>query len=313
MIGAQNNMPGHGKFWLKYQARRGTIFAAFLKLLPVFIFIVPGMIALALARSGRATGLSSLVDASGAVLPASAQAAFPLLVQQVMPTGLRGLVVAGLLAALMSSLAGAFNASSTLFTIDFYQKLRPRASQARLVWVGRVATVVMVLIALLWIPVIQGARGLYEYLQGVQAYLAPPIAAVFFLGVAMKRLTAAGCLAALTIGFALGIIRLAVDTPVTLGVAGYEQGYATGSWLWILNNIYFQYYSVVIFVVSSAVLIGVSYMTPPPPARALTGLTFVTVTPAQRTESRLSWNHWDVFDSAIILGLIAVAFLYFNG
>ena len=180
-------------------------------------------------------------------------------------------------------------------------------------WVGRVATVVMVLIALLWIPVIQGARGLYEYLQGMQAYLAPPIAAVFFLGVSMKRLTAAGCLAALTIGFALGIIRLAVDTPVTLGVAGYEQGYATGSWLWILNNIYFQYYSVVIFVVSSAVLIGVSYVTPPPPAPALTGLTFATVTPAQRTESRLSWNHWDVIHSAIVLGLIAVAYLYFNG
>ena len=181
-------------------------------------------------------------------------------------------------------------------------------------WVGRVATVVMVLIALLWIPVIQGARGLYEYLQGVQAYLAPPIAAVFFLGVSMKRLTAAGCLAALTIGFALGIIRLAVDTPVTLGVAGYEQGYATGSWLWILNNIYFQYYSVVIFVVSSAVLIGVSYATPAAAGSTRSpGLTFATVTPAQRTESRLSWNHWDVIHSAIILGLIAVAYLYFNG
>jgi SSS family solute:Na+ symporter len=294
------------------QARRGTIFAAFLKLLPVFIFIIPGMIALALARSGRVAGLSPLVDSSGAVVPASAQAAFPLLVQHVVPAGLRGLVVAGLLAALMSSLAGAFNASSTLFTIDFYRKMRPQASQARLVWVGRVATVVMVVIALLWIPVIQGARGLYEYLQGMQAYLAPPIAAVFFLGVSMKRLTAPGCLAALATGFVLGIVRLAVDTPVTLGVAGYEHGYAAGSWLWILNNIYFQYYSVVIFVVSSAVLIGVSYATPPPPA-ALGGLTFATVTPAQHAESRRSWNHWDVINSTIVLGLIAAAYLYFNG
>ncbi len=222
------------------EARRGTIFAAFLKLLPVFIFIVPGMIALALARTGRVPELGGLVDSRGEVIPAAAQGAFPMLVQTVVPAGLRGLVVAGLLAALMSSLAGAFNASSTLFTIDFYRKFRPGASQARLVWVGRVATVVMVLIALLWIPVIQGARGLYEYLQGVQAYLAPPIAAVFFLGVFVSRLTAAGCLAALSVGFALGILRLAVDTPVTLGLAGYAQGYEPGALLWILNNIYFQ-------------------------------------------------------------------------
>jgi SSS family solute:Na+ symporter len=103
-----------------------------------------------------------LVDGSGNVVASAAQATFPLLVQEVMPAGLRGLVVAGLLAALMSSLAGAFNASSTLFTIDFYRKFRPHASQAQLVWIGRVATTVMVVIALAWIPVIQGARGLYE-------------------------------------------------------------------------------------------------------------------------------------------------------
>jgi SSS family solute:Na+ symporter len=295
------------------EARRGTVFAAFLKLLPVFIFIVPGMIALALARSGNMPGLSPLVDSSGAVVPASAQAAFPLLVQHVMPPGLRGLVVAGLLAALMSSLAGAFNASSTLFTIDFYRRMRPGATQARLVWVGRVATVVMVVIALVWIPVIQGARGLYEYLQGVQAYLAPPIAAVFFLGVFLKRLTAAGCLAGLSTGFLLGVLRLAVDTPVTLGVAGYEQGYDPGSVLWIVNNVYFQYYSVVIFLVSSAALIGVSYVTMPPSPAALAGLTFATVTPTQQAASRDSWNHWDVINSAIVLALIAVAYIYFNG
>ena len=164
-----------------------------------------------------------------------------MMVQHVMPTGLRGLVVAGLLAALMSSLAGVFNACSTLFTIDFYQKLHPKASEAHLVWVGRMATTVMVLIGLLWIPVIQGARGLYEYLQGVQGYLAPPIAAVFFLGVFNKRLNAQGCLAALLVGFSLGVFRLAVDTPVTLGLAGFEQGYPSGSFLWVINNIYFQY------------------------------------------------------------------------
>jgi len=230
-----------------------------------------------------------------------------------MPAGLRGIVVAGLLAALMSSLAGAFNASSTLFTLDLYRRLRPRATQAQLVWVGRVATTIMVLIALGWIPVIQGARGLYEYLQGVQAYLAPPIAAVFFLGVFMRRLTAAGCLAALGAGFALGLLRLAIDTPVTLGLAGYVDGYAPGSLLWILNNIYFQYYSLMIFLVSVAVLVGVSWMTPPPPAARLTGLTYATVTRQERRESRASWNRWDVINSGVVLLLIAAAYAYFAG
>jgi SSS family solute:Na+ symporter len=295
------------------EARRGTIFAAFLKLLPVFIFIIPGMIALALARTSLIPALRVLVDADGNVVPASAQAAFPLLVQHVVPTGLRGLVVAGLLAALMSSLAGAFNASSTLFTIDYYQKFRPRASQAQLVWVGRVATMVMVIIALVWIPVIQGARGLYEYLQGVQAYLAPPIAAVFFLGVFMKRLTAAGCLAALLTGFALGIVRLVVDTPVTLGVAGYEHGYEPGGLLWILNNTYFQYYSLLIFVVSCGVLIAVSYVTPAPAPASISGLTFATTNADQQRASRRSWNRWDVMTSSAVLALIAAAYVYFSG
>jgi len=176
------------------EARRGTIFASLLKLLPVFIFIIPGMLALALARTGKAPGLETIVGPNGEAVAAAAQGAYPLMVQAIMPVGLRGMVVAGLLAALMSSLAGAFNACSTLFTMDFYQQMRPKATQHQLVWIGRVATGVMVVIALLWIPVIQGAKGLYEYLQGVQGYLAPPIFAVFFLGVFFKRLNAKGCL-----------------------------------------------------------------------------------------------------------------------
>ncbi|HLF19345.1 MAG TPA: sodium:solute symporter, partial [Bacteroidota bacterium] len=197
------------------EARRGGIFASFLKLLPVFIFIIPGMIWLALAKTGNVPEFASMIDASGKAVAGQAQAAFPLMVQHVVPSGLRGLVVAGLLAALMSSLAGAFNASSTLFTIDFYQKMRPQATQHQLVWIGRVATTILVLIGLLWIPVIRGSKGLYDYLQGVQGYLAPPIFVVFFFGVFMKRLNAKGCLSALIVGFVLGAFRLMVDTPVT--------------------------------------------------------------------------------------------------
>ncbi len=141
-------------------ARRGSICAAFLKLLPVFIFIIPGMICFALAKSGQIEAIQqTMFDPSGELIREESQKAFPLLVATVLPVGIRGIVVAGLLAALMSSLAGVFNASSTLFTMDFYSKFRPNASQHQLVWVGRVATAVLVLIGLLWIPVIRGGEG----------------------------------------------------------------------------------------------------------------------------------------------------------
>jgi len=295
------------------EARRGSIFAAFLKLLPVFIFIIPGMIWLGLAKTGKVPEFASMVDANGQAVSDHAQAAFALMVKYVMPVGVRGLVVAGLLAALMSSLAGAFNACSTLFTIDFYQKLKPLATQAQLVWVGRVATFVMILIGLLWIPVIRGGKGLYDYLQGVQGYLAPPIFVVFFLGVFIKRLNAQGCLAALIAGFVLGVFRLAVDTPISLRMAGFEHGYPEGSFFWIVNNIYFQYYSLLIFLVSVAVMLGVSYLTKPPDDKQLEGLTYATITDEHRRESRLSWNRADVISSGVVLSLILIAYLYFTG
>jgi SSS family solute:Na+ symporter len=296
------------------EARRGTIFASLLKLLPVFIFIIPGMLAVALAQSGALPALQqALLDPSGQVVNARAQAAFPLMVRHVLPVGLRGLVVAGLLAALMSSLAGAFNASSTLFTMDLYGKLRAGASQHRLVWIGRVATSAMVLVAIAWIPVIRGARGLYDYLQGVQGYLAPPIFTVFFLGVFLKRLNAQGALAALGVGFLMGLFRLAVDTPVTLGMAGYEGGYAEGSLLWIVNNLYFQYYSVLIFLVSAATMVIVSHMTPAPAEEKLKDLTFATITDEHRRDSRASWGMREVAWSCVTLALILAAYLYFSG
>jgi SSS family solute:Na+ symporter len=293
------------------QARRGTIAAAFFKLTPVFIFIVPGVICYALAVSGKIPVLQqTILDANGYVIRDNAQQAFPLMVAHVLPVGIRGIVVAGLLAALMSSLAGAFNASATLFTIDFYARLRPQTSQERLVWVGRVATAVLVVIGILWIPVIRGGKGLYDYLQGVQAYLGPPIFVVFFFGVFWKRLNAKGCMAALIIGFAMGLARLAVDTPVKLG-EGFH--YAEGTFLWVMNNIFFQYYSLLIFIVSAAVMVGVSFMTEPPSLERLSGLTYGTVTAEHRRESRASWDARDVVSSVLVLMLILAAYLYFVG
>jgi SSS family solute:Na+ symporter len=293
------------------QARRGSIAASFFKLLPVFIFIIPGIICYALAVSGKVPVLQQqLIGPDGHIIRDQAQQAFPLMVAHVLPIGVRGLVVAGLLAALMSSLAGAFNASSTLFTIDFYSRLKPNVSQQKLVWVGRVATAVMVLIGLMWIPVIQGGKGLYDYLQGVQAYLAPPIFVVFFAGVFYKRLNAKGCLAALYTGFVLGLARLAIDTPVKLGT---NFRYEEGSFLWIVNNIFFQYYSILILIITIAVMFIVSYLTEPPDYAKITGLTYGTATENHRKESRASWSKWEVIASAIVLVLILAVYLYFVG
>jgi solute:Na+ symporter, SSS family len=301
MLGAANEQ----------QARRGTIFASILKLLPVFIFIIPGMIAFALAKSGMVEALSEqMIDPeTGEVIRENAQAAFPLLVQHVLPAGFRGIVVAGLLAALMSSLAGVLNATATLFTMDFYSRLHKGVSQKKLVWIGRVATSALVVVGLLWIPVIQGARGLYDYLQGIQAYLAPPIFVVFFFGIFFKRLNGPGCLATLVVGFAMGLFRLAIDTPVSL--LGHQ--YAEGSFFWILNNMFFQYYSILILVVCIGVFYAVSYLTPAPDYQRISGLTYGTVTDSHRSESRKSWGFPDLFWSGFTLACIIAAYLSFRG
>lgn len=293
------------------QARRGSICAGFLKLLPVFIFIIPGMICFALAKSGKVEVIQqTLFNEQGQIVRDQCQKAFPLLVANVLPVGVRGLVVAGLLAALMSSLAGTFNASSTLFTIDFYSKFKPRASQHQLVWMGRVATTVMVIIGLLWIPVIRGGKGLYDYLQTIQGYLAPPIFVVFFLGVFMKRLNGKGCLAALIVGFIMGLVRLAIDTPVKLMK---DFHYTEGSLLWIINNIFFQYYSILILAVCVVVMILVSYATEKPNYEKIKGLTYGTESDEDRAKSRASWSAVDVIFSCVVLAIIIAAYLYFRG
>jgi SSS family solute:Na+ symporter len=286
-------------------ARQGSIFAAFLKLFPVYLFIIPGLICYALAKSGKLPALTESFNQ-----PNGAQGAFPLLVQHLLPPGLRGIVVAGLLSALMGSLAGVFNACSTLFTVDIYEKLRPKASQHEIVRMGRIATAVMVGIAMAWIPVVKGAHGLYNYLQAIQGYLAPPIFVVFFFGVFWKRLNAAGCLWAMVIGFIVGVFRMLVDTPCTLN-PNFQ--YAEGSFFWIVNNINFQYFSILITIISALVMIIFSYLTPPPNEAQITGLTFATATAADEARTRASWSAKEVAASVAILGCILFAYLYFRG
>jgi SSS family solute:Na+ symporter len=292
-------------------ARQGSIFAAFLKLFPVYLFIIPGLIYYALVKANTVPALSADYDP---------QAAFPLMVKHLLPAGLRGLVVAGLLSALMGSLAGVFNACSTLFTVDLYQKWKPKASQHQLVFTGRMATFIMVIIALLWIPVVQGNSSLYGYLQSVQGYLAPPVFVVFFFGVFWKRLNAQGAFWAMMVGFVVGFFRMLVDTPVSLGMFGYEdaahkiaKGYSEGSFLWMINNINFQYFSILITLISGAVMIGVSLMTAAPDYEKIKNLSFGTKTAEDKQSTLHSWGWQEVAASVFVLVAILGAYLYFRG
>jgi SSS family solute:Na+ symporter len=246
-------------------ARRGTIMAGFLKLLPLFIFVVPGMIAFVLLEQGAITfpvGLDGEPDFN---------AALPTLVGALLPAGLRGLVVAGLLAALMSSLSSVFNSCSTLITWDVYKKLNPAASERRLVWVGRLSTVMLVVLGLAWIPFVEAAEGgLYVYIQSIQAYISPPIAAVFLFGLFWARLNAQGAIASLLTGLVLGTLRLVLE--VVAGGLGEPPGGLAG---WIVG-VNFLHYAILIFVVCTAVLVIVSLLTPPPPLSKVAGLTFAT-------------------------------------
>ncbi len=272
------------------ETRRGTIFAAYLKLLPFFIFLVPGLIAVAMVNQGSLT----LTDNN---------AAFPTLVKEVMPLGLRGLLAGGLLAALMSSLASVYNACSTLFTMDIYQKMRPQASGKQLVRVGRIATGVVVLLGMAWIPLMDRISGtLYQYLQSVQSYLAPPITAVFLLGVFFKRLNAAGAYAAMVIGFIIGIIKLTLELFQT-NLSGVLLDFAT---------INFLYFCIYLFLFSIAIMVIVSLLTPKPNEEQIRGLTFATTVAEDRAASRASWNKWDVILSLGVIAIILSIFIYFS-
>jgi SSS family solute:Na+ symporter len=272
------------------EARRGTIFAAYLKLLPFFIFLIPGLIAVAMVKQGTLT----LTDNN---------AAFPTLVKAIMPLGLRGLLAGGLLAALMSSLASVYNACSTLFTMDIYQKMKPAASGKELVKVGRIATGVVVLLGMAWIPLMGRISGtLYQYLQSVQSYLAPPIAAVFLLGVFFKRLNAKGAFTAMVAGFIIGIIKLTLELLQT-DLTGVLHDFAT---------INFLYFCIYLFLFSIAVMVIVSLLTPKPSEEQIRGLTFATTVAEDRAASRASWNKWDVILSLIVVVIIVGIFMYFS-
>jgi SSS family solute:Na+ symporter len=271
-------------------ARRGTIFAGYLKLLPLFIFVIPGIVAYALAQQGR-------------LQLAAPDQALPTLVASLLPVGLRGLVVAGLLAALMSSLSSVFNSTSTLITIDVYKKVRSRATERELVLIGQGSTAVLVGLGLLWIPLMKLISGqLYQYLQSVQAYISPPIAAVFLIGVLWQRVNATGAMAALISGFVLGVGRLIAELGKQ-GLSGPLRAYA---------DINFLHFAVLLFVICSVILVVVSLMTPAPPAEKTAGLTFAARTGGAQDETSRRRRRGDLLLSLGLAASVIVIWIYFS-
>ncbi len=242
-------------------ARKGALFAGYLKLLPVFIFFIPGVIAYALMQKGM---ISFSMD--------DADQALPTLITEVLPTGIKGLAIAGLLAALMSSLSSAFNSSSTLLTIDFYQKFRPNASEQDLVRFGRIATVILVVLSLGWIPFMDALMGggIFHYLQSIQAYISPPIASVFLLGLFFKWINARGAIITLWTGFAVGIFRLVAEFMSKEGSLVVAEGGALEYFL----GINFLHFALFLFLFCSAILMIVSKLGTPQPAASLELVTF---------------------------------------
>ena len=280
-------------------ARRGAIWGGFLKLAPVFLFLVPGMLGFALHHN------HVLVNGSAFAIPLKEDGAlngdtvFPTLVQTLLPTGFRGIVVAGMIAALMSSLASLFNSVSTLFTVDVYQKLRPETSQRKLVTIGRTTTVVMTALGLLWLPIMKAISGggLYQYIQSVQSFLAPPIVAVFLLGLLWKRMNLRGAVWGLSVGFVLGMCKLGANA-----IWGGADGYA------LIQDFYF---SGILLALSIAISIAASLTAPAPDYAHLDGLNFSCLSPEYKKMNRMSWNWVDVTASCIVVGLVVCAYAYF--
>ncbi len=283
-------------------ARRGALWGGFLKVWPVLIFLVPGIIGWALHEKGF---IQIPMNADGTGL--DGDQVFPTMVSSLLPVGLRGLVVAGLMSALMSSLASLFNSCATLFTVDIYEKLKPNLTERHYVFVGRVATVVVVFCGLVWIPIMKGMAGggIYKYLQSVQGYLAPPITAVFLLGLFWNRINSTGAFWGLISGFVLGMTKLSIEAIVS------SNEIVTGP-LAAIAEFNFLYYSGVLLFVSVCIVVVLSHLTKAPDLAKIKGLTYGTLSAEDKQEIKDSWDKWDLVGTGVVMGLVLGMYLYFT-
>ncbi|NQT01000.1 MAG: sodium/solute symporter [Planctomycetes bacterium] len=288
-------------------ARRGALWGSFLKVWPVMIFLVPGLIAYALHQKGLIGIPMKMANGQEAL---DGDKVFAVMVSSLLPAGLRGLVVGGLLAALMCSLSSLFNSCASLFTVDIYEKINPKASERHLVTVGRIATLVVVVMGVIWIPVTQRVSqgGLYRYLQDVQSYLGPPITAVFLLGLFFKRINGHGAVAGLTIGFIAGMGKMTLQA-----LTGGNEPYITSpEWLVNVGQYNFLFASGWLLLISIVAIVGVSLVTAPPNYEQIVDLTYATTSPEQKKERRESWGLVEVLMTVVVLGLVLGLYLYFS-
>jgi SSS family solute:Na+ symporter len=275
------------------EGRRGTIFGAVMKLMPVFLFLIPGVIALTLKMRGELHWDSP-------------DQAFPVLMSNLLPSGLRGLVAAGLLAALMSSLASVFNSCSTLFTVDIYKKLRPNTPEKKLVRTGQIATMITVVIGIIWIPIMANISGvLYEYLQSVQSYIAPPITAVFLLGIFHKRINGFGAFITLIVGIVVAAFRIILELV--------KDALDPDGILFMLGDMNFLTFSAWFFLFCVLLTIGASLMAPAPSYEKVVNLTFGTLTPEAKEQNKSSYNWIDIVVSVIVVGIVIAVMVSFAG
>jgi SSS family solute:Na+ symporter len=264
-------------------SRGATLFAAFLKTLPLFILVLPGLMANALWPQE---------------VRANPDMAYPFIVTRLMPAGLAGLMIAALLAALMSSLSAVFNSCSTLITMDVYRKINPVASERRLVTVGRLVTAGIVIISILWIPMIRLlSNQIYQYLQNVQAYVGAPITAVFLTGILWKRATGKAAITTLIVGGALGAIRFIIDIvskTIQIDFGVYD----------VITRCAFLNYSVGLFLFCVALMVIISLNTPRPLPAKVTDLTFSAGTMSAGVDRTWVWIHMAL---SVLVATITIA------
>ena len=281
--------------------RRGAIFGAYLKLLPILIFLVPGIIAFALSIQNPEVFSIDKADR-----------AFPMLVKTLLPVGLKGLVAGGLMAALMSSLASVFNSCSTIFTIDIYKKLKPEKSEKSLLQIGKIATGFIVLLGIIWIPIMEKIGGgvMYQYLQNVQSYIAPPVTAVFLLGIIWKRVNSSAAIITLLAGFVLLVLRLGSEIFYQSEISSNQ---VVSNLMYDFATINFAHMAIFMFIFSVILCVSVSLVTSPPDYKLIIGLSFGTLTDQQKQDQRNSYDKVDVFLSILLVILVIGILCYFTG
>ncbi len=284
------------------RARRGTIAAGYFKLLPVFMFLIPGMVAISLA-SGQYGDFGIQMDITN---QHDTDGAFAMMVKSILPAGIKGFVTIGFICALVTSLAAFFNSCATLFTEDFYKPMKKGMSEDHYVLVGRIATVVVVILGLLWLPVMMNMGNLYSYLQGIQSLLAPAMVAVFTLGIFSKKITPKAGEWGLIGGFFIGMLRLLTNILTETGSKTMTGGFwENTTWFWQTNWLVFECWLLVFIVL---LMVVVSFFTPAPSKEQVDAITF---TPEYRKQIKESWGFWDIIGTLGVIALCGCFYAYF--